>query len=170
MSSLAFKVGDQAVYAGHGVGVITSIETREISGNREVFYSVKIQDSQTNILVPQSRTGAPGGLRPITSRDKLMEVMEILKGNKILMKGVSNWNKKLQEYTKKLKTGSLTDVALVLKDISLMKEKKNLSFGEKQLMETAWKLLFKEISMVLGAERSRNILFESTGIDLQPKH
>lgn len=168
--SLAFKVGDQAVYAGYGVGVIKSIEKREISGSTEVFYSVQIQDTQTNILVPQNRTSAKGGLRPIASKRKILEIIDILKGNEITMKKINNWNKKLQGYMKKLKTGSLADVACVLKDLSLMKEKKNLSFGEKQLMETAWNLLFKEMAMVIGSEKSRCILSSATGVDFQQKH
>ena len=165
--SLAFKVGDQAVYAGHGVGVITSIETREISGSKQVFYSIQIRDSQMSILVPQSRTGQKGGLRPISSKEKILEITDILKKSNITVTGQKNWSKKLQEYMKKIKTGSLSDVACVLKDLSLMRKKKNLSFGEKQLMETAWNLLFKEFSMVLGPERSRDMLSDVTGVDLQ---
>ena len=168
--SLAFKIGDQAVYAGHGVGVITAIETREISGNTQTFYAVRIKDSEMNILVPKSRIGENGGLRPVASRQKALEVLSILKGKEMTMKGANNWNKKIQEYMKKLKTGSLLEAASVLKDLCLMKAKKNLSFGEKQLMETAWNLIYKEISMVFGPEESQNLLSSATGVHFQSKH
>ena len=131
--SLAFKVGDSAVYAGYGVGIITSIETREILGNKEIFYSVRIQDSATDILVPKSRIHQEGGLRRLVNRDQISEVMDILKDPELQCKNIRNWNKKIQEYIKKLKTGSLIDVAYVLKDLSVMKMRKNLSFGEKQI-------------------------------------
>ncbi len=168
--ALAFKIGDQAVYAGHGVGVITAIEEREISGNTETFYSVRIQDSETNILVPQSRTGEKGGLRPLASKKSIFSVIDILKERELTMQGVTNWNKKLQEYSKKLKTGQLSDVAYVLKDLTILKNTKNLSFGEKQLMEQAWNLLFKEISLVLGKEESRILLKQASGVVFEKKH
>ena len=156
--ALAFKIGDQAVYAGHGVGVITAIEKREISGSIETFYSVHIEESETNILVPQSRTGHNGGLRPISSRENIQGVLDILNGKEISMKRIKNWNKKLQEYSKKLKTGQLTDIAFVLKDLTLLKNRKSLSFGEKQLMQQAWNLLYTEIALVLGKKESLDLL------------
>ena len=162
--SLAFKVGDSAVYGGHGVGIITSIETREIFGNKETFYSVRIQDSETDILVPQKRTGAEGGLRPLADRKEMDEVMSILRESQMTVKNLRNWSKKLQEYSKKLKTGSLVEVAHVLKDLSLLKKKKNLSFGEKQIMEQAWSFLSKEVALVMIGEDSKKFLNEVSQI------
>ena len=107
-----------------------------------------------NILVPQSRTGQTGGLRPISSKENVFGVIDILKEKELSMKQIRNWNKKLQEYSKKLKTGQLSDIASVLKDLTLLKNKKNLSFGEKQLMQQAWNLLYTEISLVLGKKES----------------
>ena len=156
--SLAFKIGDPAVYGGYGVGVITAIETREIFGSKEVFYSVRIQDLETDILVPKNRTGEKGGLRPLVDRKRIDEVMNILQDSKMTIKNLRNWNKKLQEYSKKLKTGSLIEVAHVLKDLSLLQKKKNLSFGEKQVMEQAWNLLSKEVALVMIGKDSRVFL------------
>lgn len=168
--SLAFKVGDSAVYAGYGVGVITSIETREILGNKEIFYSVRIQDAAADILVPKNRTHQKGGLRHLASRDQISEVINILKNPVFQFKNIKNWNKKIQEYTKKLKTGSLIDMADVLKDLSLMKMKKNLSFGEKQLMDQAWDLFSKEVLLVLGEREGGQILKEASQIVFAQKH
>ena len=165
-----FKVGDQAVYAGHGVGIITAIETKEISGSTQKFYSVRIQDSDISVLVPQSRTGEKGGLRPLASREKVLGVIDILKERELTVQGIHNWNKKLQEYAKKLKTGSLTDVACVLKDLSLIKATKNLSFGEKQLMGQAWSLFFREVSSVLGKEKSQTLLKNVSHKVFEQKH
>ena len=168
--SLAFKVGDSAVYAGYGVGVITAIETREILGNKETFYSVRIQDSATDILVPKSRTHQKGGLRRLVNRDQIEEVMSILKNAEFQLKSMRNWNKKIQEYMKKLKTGSLVEVAYVLKDLSLMKMRKNLSFGEKQLLDQAWDLFSKEVLLVLGTSEGKQILQEASQIIFVQKH
>ena len=168
--SLAFKVGDSAVYAGYGVGVITSIETREILGNQETFYSVRIQNSAADILVPKSRTHQKGGLRHLVNRGQIGELMGILKNTEFQLKSIKNWNKKIQEYMKKLKTGSLIDVAYVLQDLSLMRMKKNLSFGEKQLMDQAWDLFSKEILLVLGEREGTKVLQEASQIVFAQKH
>ena len=170
MSSLAFKVGDSAVYAGYGVGVITSIETREILGSKEVFYSVRIQDSEADILVPKNRTGQKGGLRRLEDRKTILKAIELLKGSELTIKKMRNWNKKTQEYMKKLKTGSLVEAACVLKDLSLLKMQKNLSFGEKQLMEQAWNLIFKEVSLVLGKEECSSLLKDTSKTVFSEKH
>ncbi len=164
LMSLAFKIGDSAVYGGYGVGVVTAIETREIFGNKEVFYSVRIQDLETDILVPKNRTGEKGGLRPLADRKKIDEVMNVLQDTEMTVKNLRNWNKKLQEYSKKLKTGSLVEVAHVLKDLSLLQKKKNLSFGEKQIMEQAWNLLSKEVTLVMEGEDGKVFLKDASQI------
>ncbi|MDE0151287.1 MAG: CarD family transcriptional regulator [Bdellovibrionales bacterium] len=168
--SLAFKVGDSAVYAGYGVGEITAIETREILGNKETFYSVRIKDSATDILVPKNRTHQKGGLRRLVNRGQIEEVMGVLKESDFQLKNMKNWNKKIQEYMKKLKTGSLLDVAYVLKELSLMKMRKNLSFGEKQLLDQAWDLFSKEVLLVLGNIEGKQILNEASQIIFVQKH
>ncbi len=167
---LAFKVGDSAVYPGYGVGVITSIETREILGNKETFYSVRIQDSATDILVPKNRIHQEGGLRRLVHRDQISKVMNILKNSDTPSSSARNWNKKMQEYMRKLKTGSLMDVTYVLKDLSLMRVKKNLSFGERQLMDQAWDLFSKEVLLVLGKREGEQILQEASQIIFMQKH
>ena len=79
---IAFTVGDNAVYPGYGVGQITSIETKEISGTRLTFYSLKIIDTGMKIMVPKHNAEAVG-LRPIISRGEANKVIEILKEKEI---------------------------------------------------------------------------------------
>jgi len=102
--------------------------------------------------------------------DQIEEVMGILKNPKLQIKSMRNWNKKIQEYMKKLKTGSLPDVAYVLKDLSLMRIRKNLSFGEKQLMDQAWDLFSKEVLLVLGTSEGKRVLQEASQIIFVQKH
>ena len=75
---VSFKVGDNAVYPGHGVGRVVAIETKEILGNKQTFYSINILDSGMKIMVPRDNAQAVG-LRPIISRDEANKVIEILK-------------------------------------------------------------------------------------------
>ena len=81
---MTFKVGDHAVYPGHGVGRIMAIETKEILGNKQTFYSILIIETGMKIMIP-SHNVATVGLRPIISKDEAQKVLGILKEKNVLI-------------------------------------------------------------------------------------
>ncbi len=145
-----FKVGDHAVYPGHGVGRITAIETKEIFGNKATFYSVQLLDSGMKIMVPRDNVDAVG-LRPIISKNEASEVFEILKKEDIKIDN-QTWNRRYREYVDKIKTGSVYEIAEVLRDLFLLKVDKELSFGERKMLDRARTLLLKELSLATSQE------------------
>lgn len=147
---VAFNVGDNAVYPGYGVGQITSIETKEISGTRLTFYSLKILDTGMKIMVPKHNAEAVG-LRPIISRDEASKVIDILKEKEIKVDN-QTWNRRYREYMEKIKTGSVYEIAEVLRDLFLLKVDKELSFGERKMLDTARGLLLKELSLATSKD------------------
>ena len=149
MVVVSFNVGDNAVYPGYGVGQITAIETKEISGTRLTFYSLKIIDTGMKIMVPKHNAEAVG-LRPIISRDEASKVIEILKEKEIRVDN-QTWNRRYREYMEKIKTGSVYEIAEVLRDLFLLKVDKELSFGERKMLDTARGLLLKELSLATSA-------------------
>lgn len=146
---VAFSVGDNAVYPGYGVGQITSIESKEISGTRLTFYSLKILDTGMKIMVPKHNAEAVG-LRPIISREEANKVIDILKEKEIRVDN-QTWNRRYREYMEKIKTGSVYEIAEVLRDLFLLKVDKELSFGERKMLDTARNLLLKELSLATSA-------------------
>ncbi len=140
-----FVVGDNAVYPGHGVGEVTSIETKEIMGSKQTFYSIRIMESGMKIMVPKSNV-TNVGLRPIISKDEAGKVLEILKQKNIKIDN-QTWNRRYREYMEKIKTGSVYEIAEVLRDLFLLRVDKELSFGERKMLDTARSLLFKELSL-----------------------
>ncbi len=145
---LEFKVGDNAVYPGYGVGQITSIEVKEISGNKLAFYSIKILESGMKIMVPTSNA-ASVGLRPIISKDEASKVISILKERDVKVDN-QTWNRRYREYMEKIKTGSVYEIAEVLRDLFVLKVDKELSFGERKMLDTARGLLLKELALATG--------------------
>jgi CarD family transcriptional regulator len=143
-----FKPGDKAVYPAHGVGEVKSIETREISGNKQTFYILKILDNGMTIMVPTQNVKSVG-LREIIDEDQVDEVYEILKERDITVDN-QPWNRRYREYMDKIKTGSVYEIAEVLRDLSLLKFEKELSFGERKMLDTARSLLVKELSIAQG--------------------
>lgn len=141
---LPFKVGDMAVYPAHGVGEVKSIESREISGSRQLFYVLQILDNGMKIMVPTSNVNAVG-LREIISEEEVKAVYDILKERDVTIDN-QTWNRRYREYMDKIKTGSVYEIAEVYRDLSLLKSEKELSFGERKMLDTAKNLLLKELA------------------------
>jgi CarD family transcriptional regulator len=140
-----FKKGDLAVYPAHGVGIIERIESQEISGYRQDFYIIRILDNNMKIMVPTQNVNNVG-LRELIGLKEVSKLYSILKKKDIVIDN-QTWNRRYREYTDKIKTGSVFEVAEVYRDLLRLKEEKDLSFGERKMLDTARTLLVKEISL-----------------------
>lgn len=140
-----FKVGDIAVYPAHGVGKISSIEHREISGNKQRYYIMKILDNGMTIMVPTTNVKSVG-LREVIDEDQVDIVYEIL-GERDISIDNQTWNRRYREYMDKIRTGSIYEIAEVLRDLMLLRFQKELSFGERKMLDTARNLIVKELAI-----------------------
>lgn len=152
--AVSFNVGDHAVYPGHGVGEVVSIDTKDILGNSVTFYNIRILDSGMKIMIPKANV-ANVGLRPIISAGEASEVITILKTKEIKIDN-QTWNRRYREYMEKIKTGSVFEIAEVLRDLFLLKVDKELSFGERKMLDTARTLLLKELSLATSLEELKS--------------
>lgn len=134
-----------AVYPAHGVGVIEAIETQKIGGVDQSFYVMRILDNDMTIMIPTTNIDNVG-LRAIISGDEVNKVLGILRERDIKISS-QTWNRRYRDYMEKIKTGSVFEVAAVLRDLYLLKDDKELSYGERKMMDTAKSLLVKEISL-----------------------
>ncbi len=140
-----FEIGDKAVYPGHGVGVIEAIETKQISGKEHSFFILRIVDNGMTIMIPQDNVGAVG-LRGVIRKIDVSKVIHILKDRDVTVDN-QTWNRRYREYMEKINTGSIFEIAEVLRDLHLLKAEKELSFGERKIMDTAKNLLVKELAI-----------------------
>ena len=138
-----FKIGDMAVYPAHGVGVIKRIESREIGGRQQDFYVLQIIASGATLMVPTNATER-AGMRGLISNKEIENVYCILKGEGRVNQ--TTWNRRFREFNEKLRTGSVSDIAEVLRDLNSLKTTKDLSFGEKKMLDKARTLIVAEIS------------------------
>ena len=148
-----FKIGDLAVYPAQGVGVIEAIESREVMGSKQNFYILKIMGNGMKIMIPTDSAKAVG-LREVIPKKEIPKVYAILR-NKNVAIDKQTWNKRYREYLEKIKTGSVFEIASVLRDLCILKVDKNLSFGERKMMDTAKNLLIKEISVASNSEETK---------------
>jgi CarD family transcriptional regulator len=149
---MAFKVGDMAVYPGHGVGVIEGVETRDIAGTRQTFYVLKILENGMTIMVPTANADAIG-MRDVVPTEEVDDIYAVLMERDVDL-DKQTWNRRYREYMAKIKTGSPYEVARVLRDLYILKGDKNLSFGERKMFDTAKGLLVKEIAVSLKKDES----------------
>jgi len=145
-----FKIGDYAVCPGHGVGQICDIEQRELGDEEKYFYIIKILANGMTVMVP---TDSETGVRALIEESEIDGVYELLKDHDITIVNTT-WNRRYREYMEKVKTGSLIEIAFVLRELFLLKEKKNLSFGEKKMLEQCRDLISQEISLKSGNDRT----------------
>ncbi len=140
-----FFKGDLAVYPAHGVGCIESIEGKQINGNTMNFYMMKIVENGMVIMIPTTNAESVG-LREVTPETEVPEIYKVMKEKG---QGADNqtWNRRYKEYMDKIKTGSIYDVAEVFRDLFNLRLEKNLSFGERKLLDTSQNLLVQELSI-----------------------
>ena len=140
-----FNVGDLAVYPAHGVGLIEGIEEKSISGIEHIFYVIRILDNDMKIMIPR-KNAEHIGLRRVISGSEVEQVYAILEEKDVEFTP-QTWNRRYREYMDKIKTGSIFDLAAVLRDLYILQMDKPLSFGEKKMLDTAKGLLIKELSI-----------------------
>ena len=141
----SFKVGDKAVYPAQGVGEVTSIEEKDIAGKRTRFYVLRILDTNRKIMVPVQNAGNVGLRHPIKEKE-IRQIFAIFKDRDIAFDN-QTWNRRYRGFMDKIKTGSVFDVAEVMRDLYRLQAEKSLSFGERRMLETARALIVKEIAI-----------------------
>ena len=152
-AEVEFKVGDKAVYPAQGVAEVISIDERDIAGTRQRFYVLRILDTDRKIMVPVSNANAVG-LRQVISEQEIREIFDILKERTIGF-DTQTWNRRYRGFMDKIKTGSIYDVAEVLRDLYRLKTDKQLSFGERRMLDTARGLIVQELAVARAADSEK---------------
>src|SRR4051812_17144680 len=104
-------------------------------------------------MVPTANAGSVG-LRELINAKQVKEVYSILKSRDV-PRDTQTWNRRYREYMEKIKTGSVFEIAEVLRDLSVLRVTKELSFGERKMLETARGLLTKELALAKGVEEAK---------------
>src|SRR5688572_30506543 len=141
----SFKVGDMAVHPAHGVGEVERLEDRDFGGRMTTVYVIKIRDTGLKVMVPTETTDRVG-LRPVMKKKEAQKILDILKAPEVAV-DVQPWNRRFRAYTEMLKSGLPSEIAKVLRDMYRLKFDKDLSFGERRLLDQARSLLIQELAL-----------------------
>ena len=134
-----FKIGDKVVYPAHGVGKVDAVQARKISGTEQKFYMITILESGMKIMVPVSQSETVG-LRKVVDSKTVTKVYDILKDRKVKI-DTQTWNRRYREYTQKIKTGSVLEIASVIRDLTVLKSDKELSIAKSSTEDNVLKEL-----------------------------
>jgi len=148
-ANLSFDVGDKVVYPNHGVGIIEQISSRTNGMTVERFYLLKIKSSSLKVMVPFHNV-VNVGLRRVIRNGEVQKVIDFLTDAKCC--NHADWKYRFKENSEKMRTGSLLEVAAVLKGLLLLAQTKALSFREKKMLERARYLLVSELAMAKNCD------------------
>ena len=153
MKGLNFKVGDKVVYPGHGVGEVNTVRVKKIAGTEQQFFDITIMDTGMKIMIPTVQAQSVG-LRRVVDKKAIDKVYTILKDRDFRI-DTQTWNRRFREYSQKIKTGSVFEIAEVIRDLSVLSIDKELSFGEKKMLDTAQNLLSSEIAVARSRSQDK---------------
>jgi CarD family transcriptional regulator len=145
----AFQVGDKVVYPNHGVGVIEQISSRTLGAAVEKFYLLRIKASSLKVMVPFHNVDSVG-LRRVIRNGEIQQIVDYLTDGKC--DNHNDWKYRFKENSDKMRTGSLLEVAAVLKGLLMLGQSKPLSFREKKMLERARYLLVSELAMAKSCD------------------
>jgi CarD family transcriptional regulator len=148
-SSLSFLVGDKVVYPNHGVGIIEQISSRTIGASVQKCYWLKIKASSLRVMVPFDSVNIVG-LRRVVRNGEIQKIVDYLTDGKC--ESNHDWKDRFKENSDRMRTGSLMEVAGVLKSLIILGQAKPLSFREKKMLERARYLLVSELAMAKSCE------------------
>lgn len=151
-----FNIGDKVVYPMHGAGIIENIEEKNISGQKEEYYTIKMP-GEVKVMVPIAKADQVG-VRSIIDEETAGKVFKVLESNSTEMS--MNWNKRYRDNMDKIKSGDVYEVADVVRNLSLKQKERGLSTGEKKMLLNAKQILVSELTLVskLGQERVEEII------------
>jgi CarD family transcriptional regulator len=138
-----YKIGEKVVYPNHGVGIIEQISYGTLNGRTETYYMLRITSSSLKVMVPRSNAEAVG-LRPVIRNGETEKVLGYIAKGKF--NSHHDWKHRFKENSERMRTGSLIEVAAVLKSLVALSRTKPLSFREKKMLERAKYLLVSELA------------------------
>jgi CarD family transcriptional regulator len=144
---MEFRVGERVVYPNHGVGIIEEVTRRPVNGAPEEFYMLRIHSNGSLVMVPTTNVESVG-LRRIIKRSQLDRLFKLLEED--FFEPEADWKDRYKEHCDKMRTGSIFQVAEVLKNLVYLSFRKSLSFREKRMLDRAKQLLVTEIATVRG--------------------
>ncbi|MBU5219645.1 transcription factor YdeB [Bacillus albus] len=147
-----FQIGDNIVYPMHGAGIIKAVEEKEIAGEKQQYYVIKMSGSNMEVMIPAERI-LSSNIRPVTDITAIAHILDVFQH------GVSDrlltWKQRYKLNTDKIKTGKIQEGAEVVRDLLRMQKEKALNASEKKMLDNAHEFLISELGLIEGITESQ---------------
>jgi CarD family transcriptional regulator len=142
-----FEIGDKIVYPMHGAGVVEAVEEKEILGEKQRYYIIKMPIGSMRVMVPVKKASGLG-IRLVVDAHTLENVLLLLHNEE--SDKLVPWNQRYRLNMEKMKTGNIQDSAEVVRDLMRRNEEKILNTSEKRMLDSARQILISELVLVKG--------------------
>ncbi|MHC1681735.1 MAG: CarD family transcriptional regulator [Clostridiaceae bacterium] len=159
-----FNIGDNIVYPMQGVGLIENIEEKNISGESQQYCMINISSKKMNVMMPLSKMLA-SGIRLIVDEATLDKALLVLNDKNLYTSQSLSYKERYQANMNKVRTGVISDGIEVIHDLTIINSEKTLNTTEKQLLNSARKILVDEIALIKGVTETQANNFLSFSIN-----
>ncbi|WP_142385232.1 CarD family transcriptional regulator [Bacillus sp. UMB0728] len=142
-----FQIDDNVVYPMHGVGIIKAIEEKEVLGEKQQYYVIKMLVCNMEVMIPAGKI-VNSGIRPVTDIIALKQLMNIFQNGET--DRLLPWKQRFKVNTDKIKTGKIQECTEVVRDLMRMKKEKALNTSERQMLNNAHEILISELGLMKG--------------------
>ncbi len=162
---MQYNIGDKIVYPMHGAGVVEAIEEREIMGEKQTYYIMRIPIGDMRVMIP-TRNAKEVGLRDVIDEKEADNVIASFKACQPEMD--SNWNKRYRENAERIKSGNIYEVVRVVKNLMYRDKSRGLSTGDRKMLNGAKQILVSELVVAKSIKQSEveNIMNEIVNAEL----
>lgn len=162
---MEYNIGDKIVYPMHGAGVIEAIEEREIMGEKQTYYIMRIPIGDMKVMIP-TRSAKEVGLRDVIDEEEADRVIASFKACQTEMD--SNWNRRYRENAERIKSGNIYEVVRVVKNLMYRDKSRGLSTGDRKMLNGAKQILVSELVVAKSIKQSEveNIMNEIVNAEL----
>ncbi|MGD6891121.1 CarD family transcriptional regulator [Bacillus mobilis] len=147
-----FQIGDNIVYPMHGAGIIKAIEEKEIAGEKQQYYVIKMSGSNMEVMIPARRI-LSSNIRPVTDITAIAHILDIFQHGE--SDRLLTWKQRYKLNTDKIKTGKIQEGAEVVRDLLRMQQEKALNASEKKMLDNAHEFLISELGLIEGITESQ---------------
>ena len=152
---MTFNIGEKVVYPNHGVATVENISTRSFGVRFERFYLLRLSCNNMTVMVPFSHVDDVG-LRKVTKNGEIARVLCYLATGSC--KPLPDWKDRYKENCEKMRSGSLLEIAEVLKSLLIVQAERPLSFREKKMLDRARQMVLTEVCISRALRENDAIL------------
>ncbi|MBE6863087.1 MAG: transcriptional regulator [Ruminococcus flavefaciens] len=153
-----FNINDAVVYASYGVCMITSVETRDFSGEDVEYYVLQpVDDDKNKFYVPVENSELQKKMRRVCTRQEVEEIISVMPDEDFIW--IEDDSERKEVYRNIISEGDRHKLVMLIKTLyihrrELSGQKRKLHSHDEKYLNEAENMLYDEFAYVLEIPRS----------------